>query len=661
MTSRSRRTIARARRLLAVAGALMIVASAGVLGTGLTARAAGRSVTVTPAEGLTNEVVRVSWTGFHPTDANGNFVVIVVQCSADPRSLADCFTGESFPSTDQGNKQLARTGDDGTGSTLFEVRPAANLPQLACSATRACSLLVYENDGVPIPSDALPASAVVAPIRFAPSQADCPAITDFDLRADGEASAAPVFYRWAAERCTGVDKLVLDFTETSSNAGRENFLNRLVDIGVTSLPASEEELASAPNHLKFAYAPLDLTAVAVVVNMKDPFTGQRIDDLTLTPRLVARLVTDSDVTAFFGDPELRTLNPTVRFPSIGLSPPLLRAERNADTRLVTSWMASDNSAQRFLADRDTYAVRINPAYIGYPYPRDTFENVAQSSQFLPRTGQGNVGLRMFYGVRPAGSNAENLEEIGFIGIMDLPAAHRFGLPTAKVVNASGVPVSPTEDSILAGFRNMTATPERTLVANPAAKARDAYPFVKVDYAMAPLNAVEAKAKHVSSLLRFAAGAGQDSLPAGYVALPPSLRAQTRAVADRIAPDGTATTPTTATTTTTTTVPPDAPAPTPAPYDGSNVSAGATAGGASGLPTGDRAAADGSPPTPTSLRVVRTSAATLATDPSNLLLPGLLLVLGLGLVAWGAPEAPKVAARVSSASAHARRRIRGRGA
>ncbi|MFM7224529.1 MAG: hypothetical protein ACKO1Y_03700, partial [Actinomycetota bacterium] len=40
----------------------------GTLAVGAgTARATDRSVTVTPAEGLGNEVVRVSWSGFTPT------------------------------------------------------------------------------------------------------------------------------------------------------------------------------------------------------------------------------------------------------------------------------------------------------------------------------------------------------------------------------------------------------------------------------------------------------------------------------------------------------------------------------------------------------------------------------------------------------------------
>ena len=71
-----------------------------------------------------------------------------------------------------------------------------------------------------------------------------------------------------------------------------------------------------------------------------------------------------------------------------------------------------------------------------------FENVAQSANFLPRQGQINVALKMFYGISPSGTTPLNPTEIGLIGIVDFPTAQRFGLPTAKLVNAAGAAVAP---------------------------------------------------------------------------------------------------------------------------------------------------------------------------------------------------------------------------
>lgn len=554
-----RRRRAAARLAAAMTGVVLIGSAVPALLPAATATdAGGRQAAVDKATGLANEVVTVSWSGFRPTTNAGDFAVVVYQCRANPTSTADCFTGEPFPALAEGNRQIGRTGQNGTGSVPFEVRPAANLPQLGCSATNPCSIVVFENDGVPPPPDGLPATAVVVPIAFAPSQADCPPITRFDLRTDGASSSAGALYAWSAALCRDASPFVLDYTETSSTAGRENFLEGLVDLGITSMSADEEELEAHPGHREFAYAPIDLTAVVVVVNMRDPFTGNQISDLVLSPRLVARLVTDSNVASFLADPELRELNPRTRFPSVGLSHPLLRAERNAATYLLTRWMTSSPGAQQFLAGADAYGVSRNSSYAGIPYPRHLFENIAQSSEFLPRTGQRNVALRVFYGVRPTGASRESSEQTGFIGVVDLPTARRFGLPTARILNAAGVAVAPTQESILAGYQAMRADEHGVLVADVTALDPAAYPLVKVDYAMVPIApASPVLVANLKRVLQYATGDGQANLPAGYVPLPSALRQRTQQVANQIAVRS-------STTTTTTTVPPTTVPPTTVP-------------------------------------------------------------------------------------------------
>jgi hypothetical protein len=261
---------------------------------------------------------------------------------------------------------------------------------------------------------------------------------------------------------------------------------------------------------------------------------------------------------------LRQLNPRTRFPTEGLSPPLLRAERNAATTLVTTWLASSSDALAFQAGNDRFGVPSSTAFRSVVYPRPLFENVGQSTQFLPRTGQRAVALRMFYGVRPRGTNRQSPSETGFIGIVDLPTARRFGLPTARLINAAGVAVAPTDESILAGYRAMKPDPHDATVriADVASPDPAAYPLVMVDYAMVPKQArTTTMASNYRRVLEFAAGDGQSQLPPGYVPLPIELRNQTRQVAAGIGvvPSTPATTTPTTTsppgsTTTTTTVP-----------------------------------------------------------------------------------------------------------
>jgi ABC-type phosphate transport system substrate-binding protein len=494
----------------------------------------GRSATVSPGVDLSNEVINISWSGFRPTTQQNVYTVIVMQCKANPVSLDDCFSADPFPNLSNGNRLLDSTAADGTGSAQFEVRPASNLPQLGCSATNPCSMLVYENDALPIQAGSLPAARVVIPITFAPSQADCPTITDFDVRVDGSATSSGLFYAWAARICQGDSSVVLDYTETSSTTGRENFLAGLIDFGVTALPATEEELSHHPEHRDYSYAPIAASAVVVAYNLTDPFTGLRVENLVVSPRLVARLVTNSSVETIVRDRELLNINPTVRFPTNGINPILVRAERNAATTILTSWMSADPEARKFLTDADTWRVRLNSAYVGYSYPRDAFELVDTDPSYLPRQGQKNIATRMFYGVSPTSSQSELTSARGVIGIVDWPTAKKFGLQVAGLLKPDGTVVQVTDDSILRGIADAEVSAAGTLVADPTPEDPLAYPMIKVDYAMVPKTFDSAeKIADVRRVLSYAVGDGQSILPSGYVTLPDAMRAQTRKIVEAI--------------------------------------------------------------------------------------------------------------------------------
>ena len=134
-------------RLAALVVGLCAVMSAFVVSTTADrAAATGRVLTVSPGDDLRNEVVRVTWSGFRPTFPDGTYGVQIYQCKANPTRLADCNVADAFPAAAEGNKLIGFTSEDGTGSIDFEVRPAAQLPELGCSKANPCSLLAFEND-----------------------------------------------------------------------------------------------------------------------------------------------------------------------------------------------------------------------------------------------------------------------------------------------------------------------------------------------------------------------------------------------------------------------------------------------------------------------------------------------------------------------------------
>lgn len=548
MHRRASRLIANGLILLGLLVGISGFVPVGAGGPGVAHADAGRAVTLSQATDLINQVVTVSWSGFRPTLSNGNFNTIILQCKVNPTSLADCYTANPYPDPADGNRVLGITDSSGSGSVSFEVRPAANLPQLNCSRTNPCSIMVYENDGVDFGSG-LPSTATFAQLDFAPSIADCPPVTNFDVRLDGSASAAQLFYRWAAGKCVGANKIVIDYTTTSDTSGRENFLAGLVDSGVTGVEVSAEELESHPDHREFVYAPVSLTAVVMAFNMRDASTGAPIKSevtnkntslkmptISMSQRLVATMVTDSGVTGLFSDLEFRRLNSQrdvvpaekVNLPNVGIEYPLLRAELCADTRILTGWMAANADAQKFLQDQDIYGRRLNPAYVGMSYPRDNFENVAQSSFFLPRLGEEIVAKKLFYGTPPSLTTQVNTKERGLLGVLDLPTAKRFGLGLIGVKNGAGEFVLPNAASVLAGFNSMKVQASGVRVNDYAATTPGAYPLVKIDYALVPVSGIsKVRARSLVSMLEYSIGAGQQALPVGYFPLPEALKAQTR--------------------------------------------------------------------------------------------------------------------------------------
>jgi hypothetical protein len=540
----------RARRLRSPAVLLLLAVTAALLAPPVMRAGAVqvRTAQVTPATNLGDQVARVEWHGFRPTTADGTFGVTILECRLHPTSVnADCNTAETFPLSLTGNQAAGITQPNGTGDAFIDVESTARLPALACSHTRPCSLLLYENTPQGFDPNHLPSASASVQLDFRANSADCPPPSTFDVRLESEASASAALYQWAANLCSARPPFALDVTNTSSDAARQQFFLRHVDVGVSSLPPQPGEVpGSAP---PYAVAPVDLTALVVAYNIVDPVTGHQITDVTLTPRLVARLVSDSDTLGFFSDPEFKALNPSHTFPAEAADPGV-RGERNADTWVVTNWLNGNHSARAFLDGRDSFGVPVNDAWKGVKYPTDVFEARNPNGVYLPRTGEEDIALRLFHSTKPADGVPTNPADVGFFSILDLPTALRFNLPIAGLTTGPGSPVvAPTTDSILAGYEAMT-TVNGFHVPTATPTSPEAWPLVKVDHALVPKATATSdpkKVQNIRRLLTYAAGPGQFSLPAGFIPLPSALLAQTAHTASTLIVPGRPVPPTTTST------------------------------------------------------------------------------------------------------------------
>ncbi len=540
----SRRASSRARSVtFAGAGALVLalVVTTATPFAGAAGAARRRTASVLPATDLSDQVARVAWSGFRPTLPDGTYGVSIFECKLHPRSVdKDCNTAQTFPLSLTGNAAQGVTQADGTGDALIDIESTARLPSLACSHSNPCSLLVFENTPNGFDPEHLPGAYATARLDFRENTADCPPPARFDVRLESEASAAAAAYQWAADLCSATPPFALDVTNTSSDAARAQFFQKHVDVALTSLPpAAGEAPASAP---AYAVAPIDLTALVVAYNIVDPVTFHQITDVTLTPRLVARLVSDSDVLSFFQDPEFQKLNPHHTFPAQAADPGV-RAEQNADTWLVTNWINADPAARAFLDGKDPYGVPVSYAWQGVKYPTNVFEARNPNGVYLPRTGEEEVAKRLFHATKPAEGTPKNPWDVGFFGILDLPTALRFGLPIAKLTTGVGKPVvSVDAQTIEAGYRAMSTSASGFHTEPPVPPDPSAWPLTKVDHAMVARAGDPATERAVARFLVYAAGPGRRTLPPGFVTLPDPLVAQTVRTAASILPPDTPSTP-----------------------------------------------------------------------------------------------------------------------
>ena len=532
----------------------VILAAVALVPSQPTADAAGRTLTVTPASDLTGQVVAARWSGFDPANS-----VSLFQCKgAVPTSIAACYQVQRPPAGGDPNGtavQDAVTRPDGAGSAFIDVRPAPLLPALGCSKSQDCSVVAFENDGSPFPTVGLPPTAAVARLQFAPGPTDCPGVATPDVRTEGEASAAAAMYSWSGRVCTGAEPLALDYSETSSNGGRRTFLIGEADVALTSLPPSAAETAETSGAVRkdFTYAPIDITAIAVAFNVTDPTTGQRITEMTLSPRLLAILIAGSQSSGrgshLFDDPEFLTLNPGKTWPLFSAAP-MLRGEQNADTWVLTNWLQQDTAARSFLDGTDAICAAsslpqidcVDRFWKGVVYPTDIFQarNVSTIGTYFPRRGTTVNAQRMFNFQPPGGdvSTALSVGVDGVLGVMDVVTARKYGLPVAKLLPANAAPgtpaVAPDPSGMTAALATLRTNEDGvTQIADPRGAG---YPLTKIDYAMVPTSGLtEEKRRDVAAFLAFASVEGQKAglLPPGYLPLTPALVAQNAAASDAV--------------------------------------------------------------------------------------------------------------------------------
>lgn len=332
----------------------------------------------------------------------------------------------------------ARVGSDGTGYFDFETQSSIQAPQLGCGTAShlRCWLVVvprgtvFGGDGEQCSGILDPANGfdpytkgrpgsvqggspindlcdywdnrIVVPLDFAPTGKTCD-VASAETRVIGSQLMVSAMTSWQPSLCQSV-KATFVFSTNPDSVARAQVLATGANsptIAYSGYPVSSAELATVDERTllsktQFRYAPVAVSSV-VIGFLAEPSNG-RIDQLNLSPRLMAKLLTQSykftvpsnssDPARNFAhlpaanrqynylnqDPEFQALNPTNYSQFTGNPAILLPGPSGADAiKQVWRWILADQKAVDFLngAVEPLSGMSVNPYYLPKVSPAPT--------------------------------------------------------------------------------------------------------------------------------------------------------------------------------------------------------------------------------------------------------------------------------------------------
>ncbi|WBB65473.1 hypothetical protein [Micromonospora sp. WMMD812] len=315
----------------------------------------------------------------------------------------------------------ALTAGDGTGRVAFEVQNSLRAPDLGCGASyqdaagekpsRPCWLVVVPRGhtnpytgadvsatgavhGSPL-TPALWQHRIVVPLEFEPVGDACP-LGRAERLTSGTELAAEAARSWRPALCTAAGGPSVSYSAVGDFDAARQLLSPFAT--APGLIYSAEPVSTTAGGPRIVHAPVALSGVVIALNIDvnldklnpvDPETeklrGLGLSDLKLTPRLVAKLLTQSyrrDVPGNGGpttnpgsirdDPEFLDLNPVFRSwddrPSFTLQGLMAPNGSSVAARALWQWVLADpaaaawvkGTAQQPAPDQD--GMRVNPSY-----------------------------------------------------------------------------------------------------------------------------------------------------------------------------------------------------------------------------------------------------------------------------------------------------------
>ncbi|MFE2290183.1 hypothetical protein [Streptomyces sp. NPDC059452] len=491
-----------------------------------------------------------------------------------------------FGPGDANTEPLRKTQGDGTGEAVFEVQTALEAPHLGCGAVdtaggrtqpRPCWLVVVprgDHEIEPHRNGSLDTSAlsrsnwdrrIVFPLHFDPVGETCEP-DKAERRVIGSELLTDAMTSWQSVLCAGSDAR---FTYSQSGEDRARELVTAATGTSPGLAVTVDPVETGADGPRVVHAPLAVSGLTVAFLWEE--TGvplERVRELKLTPRLLAKLLTQSYISSVslwnmsipvpahlkgnpetvVRDPEFLELNPDLSDRAARSAPfGLAVSGENSDTsRLLWNYLRADKDAREFLSGKaDPWGMKINPFYADLALDKEALDHFPKADptgtrlEVIPNgwveyTGNEVVpyvenmhdgALRVRRGYGGQTTDAEACAECAngarlkgergpqgsrrIAGLVDIPSADRYELDIAALPDATGRYVKPTPDALLKAVAQMKDSAVAGVKAPGPLGAKDgAYPLTAIAYAAAPLDQPADARKDYARMIRYAAGPGQ---------------------------------------------------------------------------------------------------------------------------------------------------------
>ncbi len=347
-------------------------------------------------------------------------------------TVTDVDTAKFFDLYGSNEVPLARTNSDGSGQVYFEMQTVFESQFLGCGARigtgaavtgRGCYLVVVPRDAIDSNGDDVTARAggiehslyssplslsnwsnrITFPLGFEPVREPC-ALGGTERPVVGQESLSVAISSWQTPLCAGGQGYF--YATTSDDIARSSAASKLPKYSIVTDPLAPD--AVSPDNGSLVYAPTAASGVSVSFFIEryyanfvpaeyQKYSGTRVEQLRLSPRLVAKLLTQSykysTVTidggpahlqsapnSLIDDPDFVALN---KFTNPDGSEDLSRdlahlsnqrdslakifvtADQSDAVRLVWEWILADADARAFLAGTpDPWGMTINTFFKG---------------------------------------------------------------------------------------------------------------------------------------------------------------------------------------------------------------------------------------------------------------------------------------------------------